>query len=76
MWPALQHQGTAHYRQAILATLHDEGRFIPSATWIDGRFALRVAITNHRSREEDFVGLVAAVVEHGRRLWRKMSCSA
>ena len=32
---------------------------------LDGKFAIRVAITNHRSRREDFDLLVRAVVETG-----------
>jgi hypothetical protein len=32
---------------------------------LDGRFAIRVAITNHRTRREDLDLLVRAVVETG-----------
>jgi hypothetical protein len=32
---------------------------------LSGKFAIRVAITNHRSRREDFDQLVHAVVETG-----------
>jgi hypothetical protein len=35
---------------------------------LDGKFAIRVAITNHRSRREDFDLLVDAVVQLGREL--------
>ena len=40
----------------------------PSHTVLDGRFVLRVAIANHRSRDDDFDVLVDQVREHGRRL--------
>ena len=32
---------------------------------LNGKFAIRVAITNHRSRRDDFDQLVRAVVETG-----------
>ena len=36
---------------------------MPSQTLLDGRFAIRVAMTNHRSRREDFDLLVKSVVD-------------
>jgi aromatic-L-amino-acid decarboxylase len=38
---------------------------VPSSTVLGGRFAIRVAITNHRSRLEDFDLLVETVVGIG-----------
>ena len=52
----------------VLARLHEQGIAVPSATRLRGRFALRVAITNHRSRREDFDALVDAVLRLGRAL--------
>ncbi len=52
----------------ILYRLHEEGLAVPSSTLIHERFALRVAITNHRSRREDFARLVTDVVRLGRTL--------
>jgi len=52
----------------ILAELQERGIAVPSSTELDGRFALRVAITNHRSRRDDFEALVTAVLELGREL--------
>ncbi|HWC73066.1 MAG TPA: pyridoxal-dependent decarboxylase [Gemmatimonadales bacterium] len=49
----------------ILLRIQDSGLAIPSQTILNGRFAIRVAITNHRSRREDFELLVKAVAEHG-----------
>jgi aromatic-L-amino-acid/L-tryptophan decarboxylase len=54
--------------QAILIELQERGIAVPSSTRIDGRFAIRVAITNHRSRLEDFDLLVRSVVAIGREL--------
>jgi hypothetical protein len=39
---------------------------VPSSTRIRNAFALRVAITNHRSKKEDFDLLLKAVAETGR----------
>lgn len=44
----------------LLVRLHESGEAVPSGTVLDGRFALRCAITNHRSRREDFDLLVKA----------------
>ena len=49
----------------ILLRIQESGLAIPSQTMLHGKFAIRVAITNHRSRREDFDLLVRAVVEHG-----------
>jgi aromatic-L-amino-acid/L-tryptophan decarboxylase len=52
----------------ILIQLQERGIAVPSGTTIHGRFAIRVAITNHRSRAEDFDALVQAVVAIGQEL--------
>ena len=49
----------------ILLRIQESGVAIPSQTMLNGKFAIRVAITNHRSRREDFDLLVRAVVETG-----------
>lgn len=45
----------------IVASLQERGIAAPSTTRVNGKLAIRVAITNHRSRREDFDALVAAV---------------
>jgi len=50
----------------VLMRIQERGIAVPSATMLNGRFAIRVAIVNHRSRVEDFDALVDAVVEIGR----------
>jgi len=52
----------------ILIRLHESGVAVPSYTLLAGRYAIRVAITNHRSRREDFDILVGKVLEIGRSL--------
>jgi aromatic-L-amino-acid/L-tryptophan decarboxylase len=50
----------------ILLRLQESGVAVPSSTILEGKFAIRVAITNHRSRREDFAALVAAVLQTGK----------
>ncbi|UCG11792.1 MAG: aminotransferase class V-fold PLP-dependent enzyme [Deltaproteobacteria bacterium] len=52
----------------LLMQLHESGVAAPSYTTIDGKYALRVAITNHRSRREDFNILVKEVIDLGEKL--------
>jgi len=52
----------------VLKELHESGFAVPSYTRVDGRFALRVAITNHRTRMEDVEALAERVTEIGGRL--------
>ena len=54
--------------QEILLRLQEDGIAIPSGTTLRGRYAIRAAITNHRSRREDFDALVDAVERLGREL--------
>jgi glutamate/tyrosine decarboxylase-like PLP-dependent enzyme len=49
----------------IMLRIQESGVAVPSSTVLAGRFALRVAITNHRSRLEDFDLLLAEVKRHG-----------
>jgi glutamate/tyrosine decarboxylase-like PLP-dependent enzyme len=52
----------------LLMRLQESGVAAPSSTRIQGRFALRVANANQRSRREDFELLVREVVRLGREL--------
>jgi aromatic-L-amino-acid/L-tryptophan decarboxylase len=52
----------------VLMRLQESGIAVPSSTILDGRFAIRVAITNHRSTRADFDALVSATVAIGREL--------
>ncbi len=51
----------------LVARLQESGTFVVSSTTLTGGvFAVRVAVTNHRSRQGDFVALVRAVLSCGR----------
>ena len=52
----------------ILVQLQERGIATPSGTTIRGKFAIRVAITNHRSQTADFDALVAGVLQLGAEL--------
>lgn len=52
----------------LIEDLHESGVAVPSSTLIDGRVAIRVCITNHRTRREDLDLFVAEVLRIGR--WR------
>jgi glutamate/tyrosine decarboxylase-like PLP-dependent enzyme len=54
----------------ILVALQERGIAAPSSTSLKGRFAIRVAITNHRSRREDFDALADAVLALGQEFTR------
>jgi glutamate/tyrosine decarboxylase-like PLP-dependent enzyme len=51
--------------KAILVRLHEGGLAAPSYTTLDDEYCLRVAISNHRSRFEDFDLLVREVLRLG-----------
>jgi glutamate/tyrosine decarboxylase-like PLP-dependent enzyme len=53
----------------ILMRVHEEGVAVPTSARVAGKFGLRCAITNHRSRREDFALLVDRVVSLGDELW-------
>lgn len=54
--------------EEILCRLQESGEAVASGTRIRGRFALRAAINNHRTRSDDLDALVDAVVSTGRHL--------
>ena len=49
----------------ILMQLQEQGIAAPSYTMLNGCYAIRCAITNHRSRKSDFEALVKGVLEIG-----------
>ncbi|MFN8465910.1 MAG: pyridoxal-dependent decarboxylase [Caldilineaceae bacterium] len=49
----------------ILLRVQERGIAAPSSTVLNGQYCIRVAIANHRSIDEDFAALVAAVLEIG-----------
>jgi glutamate/tyrosine decarboxylase-like PLP-dependent enzyme len=60
--------GLDKLNRELLMRIQERGIAVPSSTALNGRFAIRVAISNHRSVRGDFDVLVKAVVEIGREL--------
>ena len=52
----------------LLMRLHEQGIAVPTYTNLNGKFAIRVAHTNHRTQRADFDVLVREVVRLGREL--------
>ncbi len=59
--------------QEVLLRVQEQGIAVPSSTVLGGRFALRVAIVNHRSRREDFDVLIAAIARLGAQVLQDVS---
>lgn len=57
----------------ILAELQEQGIAAPSYTTLKGRYCLRVAIANHRSKQEDFDLLIREVLRLGKVCAENMS---
>ena len=55
----------------LLIEIQNRGIAVPSATTLNGRFCLRAAIVNHRSRREDFEALAKAARDIGDELKKK-----
>ena len=52
----------------IMFELHEQGIAVPTYTMLNGKFAIRVAHVNHRTRREDFDLLVREVIRLGQQL--------
>ena len=52
----------------ILMTLHEKGIAIPTYTILRGKYVLRIANVNHRSKKKDFELLAQSVIEIGKQL--------
>jgi hypothetical protein len=66
--PGLDEDALNRLNKEILMRLHEEAVATPSYTLLKGRYAIRVAHVNHRSRKSDFDALVEGVVRIGRDL--------
>ena len=70
----LDNESLNNLNKELLIGLHESGVAAPSYTVIDGKYALRVAITNHRSKREDFELLVREVIHLGKKLTNSGQC--
>ncbi|MHA2282978.1 MAG: pyridoxal phosphate-dependent decarboxylase family protein [Promethearchaeota archaeon] len=54
--------------EEIIYQIQEKGIAVPSNTLINGNFAIRVAITNHRTKKEDLNVLITSILEIAERL--------
>jgi glutamate/tyrosine decarboxylase-like PLP-dependent enzyme len=66
--PGLGDDRTDAINREILLRIQEQGLAMPSHTVLNGRFALRCAIVNHRTRRDDLDLFVQAVVNTGNAL--------
>ncbi|HEX2205904.1 MAG TPA: pyridoxal-dependent decarboxylase [Longimicrobium sp.] len=63
--PGLSPEALDALNEEVLVRVQERGIAVPSGTVLGGRFAIRVANVNHRSRRDDFDALADAVVRIG-----------
>lgn len=63
--PGLDDQALDAFNEELLFRLQESGVAAPSYTRLNGRYVIRVAHTNHRTRREDFDLLVQTLVRLG-----------
>ena len=66
--PELDDQALNALNQELLVRLQESGVAVPNSTKVHGKYCLRVAITNHRTRREDLDMMVREVIALGRGL--------
>jgi glutamate/tyrosine decarboxylase-like PLP-dependent enzyme len=71
--PGLSDAALNDVNKEILMRLQEEGIATPSSTVLQGRYAIRVAITNHRSKREDFDVLVKETIRIGKQVLAEMA---
>ena len=48
--------------EEVLLQLQEKGIAVPSSTTLNSNFSIRVAITNHRSKQDDFDLLISEII--------------
>jgi glutamate/tyrosine decarboxylase-like PLP-dependent enzyme len=71
--PGLSQEELDRLNEGLLRSVHNDGVAVPSHTRVGGHFAIRVAITNHRSSREDFDVLGEEVANRGRKMAKAMA---
>ncbi len=64
--PNVSEERLNRWNDAIVVALQTEGVAVPSTTTISGKRAIRVAITNHRTEQEDLDILIEAICRLGK----------
>ncbi len=63
--PGMDDEALNSFNKELLMRLHESGVALPTYTVLKGKYVIRVAHVNHRSRRDDFDMLVEAVVKIG-----------
>jgi glutamate/tyrosine decarboxylase-like PLP-dependent enzyme len=71
--PGLTSEQLNLLNKEILMNLQERGIASPSYTILNGNYSIRAAITNHRSRQEDFELLVKETIKIGNELFNRVS---
>jgi glutamate/tyrosine decarboxylase-like PLP-dependent enzyme len=66
--PDMDDEALNALNRRLVVELQESGLYIVSSTVLGGRYALRVAITNHRSQMDDFTALAEDCVRFGDQL--------
>ncbi len=66
MFPKCTEEKQNELNMQLVGRLHNSGIAVPSYTVLQGKFVIRVSITNHRSRKEDFDLLIETVLIIGK----------
>jgi aromatic-L-amino-acid decarboxylase len=78
--PAIKPDELNAFNEELLIRVQESGAAVPSSTVLNQRFALRCAITNHRTRQADLDLLLDAVEQAGRGMldqaWRPAAKNA
>lgn len=69
--PRLDETQLNNLNREIMMELHERGIAVPTSTFLHSKYVLRAAITNHRSRQEDFEALVRETIRIGNELLHK-----
>ncbi len=69
-FPGLSEAEHNKLNEELLIRLHESGIAAPSYTTLNGRYCLRAALSNHRTRPEDLKVMVDALVRLGADLAR------
>jgi aromatic-L-amino-acid decarboxylase len=64
--PGLERAALDRFNEELVMDIQESGIAVPSTTRIDGAFAIRAALINHRTRGEDIEALVSATLTFGR----------
>ncbi len=70
--PQLKEAATSDLNRELLYQLHETGIAAPSYADLNGRFAIRVCITNHRTTSQDLAQFVGETVRIGSELAKEL----